>query len=216
MKQFSIMIGVPSGREWCADFGMSLAALVAHAPSPFKNGDRIVKLRLFNAKGSILSRGRTTLAKQALECGATHLLFLDSDMTFPADTLHRLLAHDRAVVACNCATKMLPSTPTARMKNENRAGEPLYSVIDDIGLKRVWRVGTGVMLIRTKLFEQIPQPWFPVEWEPELQDYRGEDWAFCEALDRRDIPIYVDLSLSKQIGHIGDLTYEHKHVEIRT
>jgi hypothetical protein len=71
------------------------------------------------------------------------------------------------------------------------------------------------MLVELRVFENIPEPWFPIKWNPELQDYTGEDWAFCEQLEERGIPIYVDMQLSKHIGHVGAFTYEHKHVERR-
>lgn len=213
MKGISVLIGIPSNGDWKADFGMSLAGLVAYSATPLHDGGRIEQLRLWNAKGSILPRGRTTLVKQALEMDASHILFLDSDMVFPAQTLHRLIRAGKAVIGCNCPTKMLPSSPTARMKGATLAGDPLFSCPDDVDIKRVWRVGTGVMLIQTRVFRTIPQPWFPIEWVEELQDYRGEDWAFCEKLDEAGIPIYVDMGLSRVIGHVGDLRYEHRHVE---
>lgn len=212
-KAYKVFIGVPSGTEWKALFGMSLVNLVAYSAMPLRNGSKIQDLRLYNTRGSILPRSRTKLVQEALAFGATHILFVDSDMVFPHQTLHRLLQWDRAVIACNCPTKMIPSTPTARMEGDRLAGEPLYSCPDDVDIKRVWRVGTGIMLIKLSVFEQIPQPWFPIEWDEKLQDYRGEDWAFCEALDKAGIPIYVDMGLSRTIGHTGDFTYEHKHVE---
>lgn len=214
MQNYKIFIGIPSTSEWKADFGMSLAGLVSYSATPFKDGSRITSLRLHNCKGSILSKSRTILVKKALEHGATHLLFLDSDQTFPVQTLHRLLSHERAVVACNIATKMLPSTPTARLAG-GPVGEPLYSQPDDIGIRQVWRVGTGIMLIKTSVFKDVPEPWFEMRWNPETQDYVGEDWTFCEKLDEAGIPIYVDLSLSKFIGHVGEMEYKHDHVEAK-
>lgn len=214
MKDPVVFIGVPSGSEWKAEFGMSLAGLIAHSAHPLRNGARIAGLRLWNSRGSILPKLRTMLVQKAMEAGASHILFVDSDMSFPPDTLHRLLAWDKPVIACNCATKMLPSTPTARLHGETRAGEPMYSLPDDIGIRRVWRVGTGVMLIRTKIFERMPQPWFDMPWDDVLQDYRGEDWSMCDKLDALGVPIYVDLGLSKTIGHHGDLKYTHEHVAI--
>lgn len=214
MQSPIVFIGIPSGSEWKAEFGMSLAGLIAHSSRPLRGGGGIGGLRLWNSRGSILPRSRTTLVMKALESRASHILFLDSDMAFPPDTLHRLLAWDKAVIGCNCPTKMMPSTPTARLEGEGRAGKPLYSLPDDGGIKQVWRVGTGVMLMRTKVFQQMRQPWFDMPWDAGLQDYRGEDWSMCDKLDALGIPIYVDLGLSKEIGHVGDLKYEHKHVEI--
>lgn len=216
MQNPTVLVGIPSLGDWKAEFGMSVAGLIAQSAAPLRDGRRIDALRLWNAKGSILPRSRTTLVQQAREMNASHILFLDSDMVFPPRTLHQLLQWDKSVVACNCPTKMLPSTSTARLPPtpEKRTGVPLYSTPDAVGLKKVWRVGTGVMLIKTKVFDKLPQPWFPIQWDETLKDYRGEDWAFCDALDRAGIPIYVDEGLSRTIGHVGDLRFEHKHVEI--
>lgn len=216
MQNPTVLVGIPSLGDWKAEFGMSVAGLIAQSAAPLRDGRRIDALRLWNAKGSILPRGRTTLVQQACEMNASHILFLDSDMVFPPRVLHQLLQWDKSVVACNCPTKMLPSTSTARLPPtpEKPTGVPLYSTPDAIGLKKVWRVGTGIMLIKTKVFDKLPQPWFPIQWDETLKDYRGEDWAFCDALDRAGIPIYVDEGLSRAIGHVGDLRFEHKHVEI--
>jgi len=137
-------------------------------------------------------------------------------MVFPASTLHRLLQWDKAVVACNCPVKTIPSNPTARFAPtvEHPAGVPVYTLPDSVGLQKVWRVGTGVMLIKLSVFERIAQPWFPVEWNEVLDDYTGEDWAFCAALERAGIPIHIDAGLSREIGHVGDFRYEHIHVEV--
>ena len=81
-------------------------------------------------------------------------------------------------------------------------------------MQKVWRVGTGVMLIKLSVFDKLEQPWFPVEWNPALNDYTGEDWAFCAALERAGIPIHIDAGLSREIGHVGDFRYEHIHVEV--
>ena len=207
------MLAIPSGPEWKADFGMSLAGLIAYSATPLRNGDVISELKVHNVKGSILSRSRQKLVEQAVEGGFTHVLFLDSDQTFPAQTLHHSLMREKAVVACNIATKMLPSTPTARMKSDEKAGRPLYVTPDDMGILRVWRVGTGIMLIAVDVFRKMPKPWFEVLWDEELQDYRGEDWVLCEKFDELGIPIYVDLTLSRVIGHVGEFTFKHEHVE---
>lgn len=213
MKDASVFIGVPSQESWKADFGMCMVQLTAMLSQPFHSGAaKIRSCRIWNTKGSILPRSRTTLVRQALQGDYSHILFIDSDMTFPADLLQRLLDRDKAVIACNCPVKALPSSPTARLKGGER-GEPLFSVPDDLGIRQVWRVGTGIMLVRTSIFRQLSEPWFPIMWNEKLQDYIGEDWAFCEKLEQADIPIYVDLQMSKQIGHIGSFIYEHKHVE---
>lgn len=211
MQNPSVFIGIPSTDTWKADFGMSLAGMVASAARPLKGGGFIERIQLWNTKGSILSRSRHTLVMKAKELGCTHILFVDSDMTFPNWTLHQLLSHNKAVVAANCVVKKLPSNTTARTETADGVGAPVLS-LDNVGLQQVWRVGTGVMLVKTSVFDDITQPWFPILWNEQLQDYTGEDWAFCNKLHEAGIPIYVDHQLSIHVGHVGSYTYDHSDV----
>lgn len=202
----SVLVGIPSGEDWKADFGMSMVGMVAASTKPLKNGKRIEKLQLWNTKGSILSRSRHTLAREARNLGMSHLLMIDSDMTFPIWTLHQLLSHNLDVVAANCATKGVPSYPTARQQGDTPAGNLVESK-DKKGLEKVWRVGTGVMLIKTSVFDRIAQPWFGITWNAANDDYTGEDWSFCQACQAANIAVYVDHMLSNYIGHLGIKSY---------
>jgi hypothetical protein len=214
MKNPEVFIGIPSTESWTADFGMSLAGLVASIGRPLKNGGRIERVQLWNTKGSILPRSRETLVLKAIELKCSHILFLDSDQTFPNWALHQLLSWDKDVVAANIATKTLPALPTARQKNSVKtAGKLVYSGDSAKGLEEVWRIGTGVMLLNLRIFEKIPQPRFPIVWNPAIEDHTGEDWTFCEKLQEQNIPIYIDHDLSKHIGHVGVFTYGHQHIE---
>ena len=175
----SVMIAIPSTSDWKADFGMSLCALVASVGKPLRNKRYIEMIRLWNTKGSILSRSRQTLVEKAQEDGVSHILFLDSDMVFPEWTLHRMLDLEQMVVAANCATKQLPSNPTARYYDPMQlAGRQVYTKSDSPKIEEVWRVGTGVMLINMKVFDKVLRPWFDITWNETLQDYTGEDWNF--------------------------------------
>jgi hypothetical protein len=171
-----------------------------------------------NKRGSILPQIRQKLVEEALakKPSPTHLLFVDSDQSFPPDTLHRMLAHDAPVVACNVATKSPISGPTAKLKGKN-GGEPIsvYSKPTSPALGEVWRVGTGIMLVRADVFLDLPKPWFNVTWREDIQDFVGEDWWFCELLEKAGIPILVDHRLSLEIGHVGDKEYKHEDVRER-
>ena len=209
----SVMIAIPSGDTWKADFGMSLAGLIASIGKPLRKGKHIEMLRLWNTKGSILSRSRQTLVEKAQAEKVSHILFLDSDMVFPEWTLHRMLDLELMVVAANCATKQLPSTPTARHYDPMTvAGEQVYSNGTGKLIEEVWRVGTGVMLINMKVFDKVPSPWFDITWNETLKDYTGEDWNFCKKLQDAGIPIHIDHVLSQHIGHVGRYTFTHNDV----
>lgn len=199
---------------WHADFAISLMHMIL-AFNQFRVGnEKDQSLQVMHSRGSILPKQRCEMVKQALETKATHLLFIDSDHTFPRSTLHRLLAANKEVVAANCVTKTIPANPTARLAPKD--GDPGYGVptYSDEGrkLERVWRVGTGVMLVKTDVFRRTGLDIFSMYYRPEVENYQGEDWTMCEAFDRVGAEIWVDHDLSREIGHIGFFTYTHDYV----
>lgn len=214
MKDVKLFIAVPSTQTWEADFGMDLVFLMNYLTSHAEvDKGEVVGFRLHNKRGSILANMREWLVQEAIEGGATHLLFIDSDQTFPRDLFHRLYNRHKNVVAVNVTTKMLPPSTTARQKGGD-AGIPVYTGEHDTELLKVWRVGTGIMLLDLNLFkrEGMEGPWFNQRWNKENNAYVGEDWAFCEKLEQSGINIYVDQDVSREIGHIGKLTYGHDMV----
>lgn len=209
----NVVIVVPSGTHWLADFGTSLISMLGYFANNRVGVAKVQQYRVVNVKGSILPMSRLTGLKAAKEADASHLLFLDSDHTFPPDLLNRLLKWDKDCVAANCVTKTIPAMTTARAFREGDAqGEVVYSDEGSIGLDKVWRVGTGVMLLSKRAFSRIPHDAFSMTYKPEVDRYQGEDWTLCEALDKLGVPIYVDHRLSRQVGHIGMLNYTHDYV----
>jgi hypothetical protein len=190
---------------------MSLVVMIsAFMNKPVKGFARTAQIRVVNIKGSLLPNSRLQCLKAAEKLDASHLLFVDTDQTFPADLLHRLLAHHKDVVAANIATKSIPANTTARQfSSTDPQGIPVYSDEGMVGLERVWRVGTGVMLISRKAYKQLPHDCFHVRYMPERDVYQGEDWTMCEALEKAGVPIYVDHAISRRIGHLGTLDYGH-------
>ena len=213
MKEIRLVVAVPSTQTWDAEFGMSLVFFTNYLASHGAIGKKAIQFRVHNKRGSILANMREWLIQDAIKNDATHLLFIDSDQTFPRDLFHRLYAHEKKVVAANITTKMLPPSPTARLKG-GKAGIPLFTGEDDTDLVEVWRVGTGIMLLDLNLFKRkgMEGAWFNQYWKEELNSYVGEDWAFCEKLEKAGHRIYVDQGLSREVGHIGKLCYAHDMV----
>ena len=202
-------IAVPSGNEWKADFAMSLINLQrACIEHPSLKGYSGIGIKVFNRRGSNLLDLRQGLVEEAIKQQCTHILFLDSDMYFPAMLIHMLARHHSKVVACNCPTKAIPSSPTARLKDGTDAGKVLYTTEDTKQLVQVWRVGTGVMLINLKVFDKLPKPWFDFTYMGEEatdgRTWLGEDWYLCRLFEKTGINVYVDQEASWLIGHIGN------------
>lgn len=215
MTTFNLAIGIPSGESWPCLNGLSLSTLtLALMKHPVQGYDKTL-ISIFHEKSSILSASRHNIVKKALKAGCSHLLFVDSDQTYPAQTAHMLARHGKMVVGCNVAIKTIPSNSTARTKNPAwPGGDPVYTTPQSTGLQQVWRLGFGVMLINLEVFKRIPPPWFEILWDADIETYRGEDWQFCTMLEAANIPIYIDHDLSKDIGHVGHFTFRHDHVEL--
>lgn len=211
-RKLNLLIGIPSGDMWVRHFGMSLCNMMGHLMDTPVPGFREQRMQPYVTAGSILSRGRAKCVQEAKRQGCTHLLFTDTDQSFPRDTAHRLLQHGKDVVACNIATKQIPASPTARRRAERLGGEPVYTDLDSPPLEEVWRVGTGVMLLDMRVFQKIGPDAFPILWKEELEDYQGEDWALCDALHAAGFKIWIDHRLSDEVKHWGLYGYDHNVV----
>jgi hypothetical protein len=208
-NDLKIAIGIPSPGMWYADFAMNLIALMNYSLERELIKNRKTDLRVIHNRGSILPKQRLEIVKNAQEAGADYLLWLDCDHTFPANLLEQLLSHKKDVCAINCVTKSIPANPTARQKSETiLGGAPVYSY-PNAKLERVWRVGTGVMLVDMNVFEKTGANIFHMQYREDTKSYQGEDWTMCEAIEREGFEIWVDHELSVQVGHIGMLNYRH-------
>lgn len=198
-----VVVAVPSrNNSWWSDFGISLAAMAA-ATATMAPGIQMV---LTNVMGTGLALNRINLCKTAMQREASHILFLDDDMRLPMDTLMGLIRHDKDIVAANCARKELwPTRPTAR----GFKGECVYTRKRSTGLEEVDSIGTGVMLINTRVLKAMPQPWFAEVWKPETETVTGEDVYFCEQARKHGFKVYIDHDISKGVVHMGSFEFEH-------
>lgn len=215
-ESLNIAVVVPSGTHWLAEFGTSLISMMGYFMNNQVAGYKLHQFRLINLRGSILPTLRLNGLKAAKAINASHLLYMDSDHTFPPDTLNQLLHWKKDCVSVNCTTKSIPAMTTARRyKADDLQGDPVFS--DELGphdnpLEKVWRVGTGIMLLSARAYNQIPHNAFSMPYMPEADVYQGEDWSLCEAFDALHIPIYIDHRLSREIGHVGTFNYTHNVV----
>lgn len=211
--EINVVVVVPSMSTWHAEFAMSLLGMVMYFQNNHVKGATLQMIRVVNKRGSILPNLRLQGLKAAKEVGATHILWLDSDHEFQPSLLNDLLKHEKDVVAANCAVKTLPSMPTARAFNpEDLKGDPVYTDWNSHGLQRVWRIGTGIMLMSERAFKQIPHDAFAMSYIESTDSYRGEDWGVCEALEKAGCPIFIDHDVSNECSHIGNFKYTHDYV----
>jgi hypothetical protein len=191
-----LVIGGPTLATVPASFAIDLAQLYAYTQRWNVGGECALRF----VQSTYVHVGRNAVLKAAQQFDATHLLWLDTDMTFPDDTAMRLAARHRRIVACNCVMRDPRVLCTAQ-----RQGQRIQTAPDSTGLEAVDSVGLAVMLMQMDFVAGLPQPWF--RHGTEAGTDIGEDLMFCRALKAAGHEIYVDHDLSQKVGHIGQYTY---------
>lgn len=190
-----VAIVTPSNDMVHADYAFCLAQLVAHSS---RAG---VELALINPRSSLVQKGRWQGVKDALAAGASHILFIDSDQTFPANALLRLLAHKKPFVGAAPVTRREPIRGTA-LSNTNAR----HDFKGMTGLHEVKAMGLGFCLVETGVFTDIPADlWFSVQLDGGR--WVSEDENLCQRVRLRSNKILVDADLTQEVGHIGTRVY---------
>jgi len=158
--------------------------------------------------GTLIADQRCKLVEMSLGQDCDYVLFLDSDMTFPANLVERMVAHDKDIVACNYATRRLPVKTVAFKSFENL--ENMYS-LGKGGLEECDAVGMGVMLVKAEVFRKLKYPWFQIHYMPNARIWMGEDMYFCKLAKAGGYKIWIDHSLSNEVGHSGSFVFLHDH-----
>jgi len=148
---------------------------------------------------TLLSASRSAIVHKAQSENCSHVLFVDSDMIFPADGLEKFLEADVAIIGANYSTRVAPFRPTARVN-----GNYVQSSSEDT-IQKVDVLGLGFTLINRQVFEQIPEPWFSVIWGGTC--YVGEDVFFLNMALNRGYKPYVHHGVSRNVYHVGWKAY---------
>jgi len=154
------------------------------------------KNNIINPQSSLVQKGRWMGVKQALETDATHVMFVDSDMTMPPNTITDLLEHNRDIVGCY-------------YKKRDGSGDTVGELIPALkktGLVEALHLGTGMLMININVFKKMAEPWFNVGLHE--GKWLSEDQYFCEVATLLEYKIMCDLDLSKEIGHIGRTVFK--------
>ena len=172
-------------------------------------GRECTALQLIYSHGTLIADQRIDLTEKAIGFGATHILWLDSDMRFPKEALQVLLHHDKDIVGANYSERNLPPRFTAlkRINPEERC----ITYDDSEGLEKVEAIAFGCVLTKVKVFKSLPQPWFEIPYVPDFNGFQGEDVSFCKRATIAGYDVWVDHELSKYVRHIGTMEYTHLH-----
>lgn len=208
--EVKIYVAVPVYGFHPAQFTASLTRLVLEAP---------VSLTLKMLQGdSLVCRARNSLSAEFLQSDCTHLLFIDSDLIFSPEHVRRLVAHDKDLVAGFYPKKQEGALNWVC----NAKLEPTQA--DQSGLQEVRYMGTGFMLVKRRVFEQMIEAFgdeisyhpdhkpTETEWDfwkvgvhktaDGFKRYLSEDWYFCQRWLELGGKVYGDTRvIAKHVGH---------------
>jgi hypothetical protein len=209
-KEVKVAICIPAGDYIVVDFMHSLLAMQAFVndwnKKAEKKGINTLDVNVFIFRSSLIIGSRTELVRDAMKWNADWILWLDSDMAFPPDTLIRLLGRNLPLVAANYVKRGLMSTPVTTDKDRRF----LRTDPDNTGLEEADSTGFGVLLCTADIFRKMEFPWFDTVWM-ENKDLMGEDVFFFKKLKHElDISLFIDHDLSQLVRHIGTFEYHNR------
>jgi hypothetical protein len=199
-----VAICVPCRDTVMSGFAFDLARLCAYDGVTRCSEDGN-SLMIYQMPGTLIMDQRQRLAEQALKDGADAILWIDSDMRFPKDSLRILLSREVPIVGVNATTRRKPIEPTALDRDEEKNELVKVWSKGKEGLEEVGALGFGMVLTRKEAFN-MPKPWFWFD-VTDKGGLIGEDIYFCAKAWENGIPTIVDHELSMHIKHIG--TYEY-------
>jgi len=141
-----VAICIPSGRQWEADMAIRLSAISARATA---QGIRTITI---NEKNSDISMSRNSMAQNAIELGATHIFWCDSDNIPPIDIIKRFLDLDKDIVGGIYCKRVPPYEILGIPK------EP--TDISKGGVVPYWLLPGGCIMVKAKVYRAIPKPWY--------------------------------------------------------
>jgi hypothetical protein len=190
LKKMGLVVGLPT-RGLKVGFEWSLCLAGQNYPL---NCNRWVT----PCKGKPIAEARTKIAKFAIKEKAKYLWFLDDDVAPPFHACRKLMydleqADDDVMVAGGIYASK-EDLPAPMVFNGNGTG-PFWK----------WKKGelfecsgiaTGCMLIKTEVFDKIPEPWFEtIDRMPngrQAMESMTDDLYFCEKVKAAGFKILAD------------------------
>ena len=196
MKDRKTLIAVPAMDMCPVPFAYSLATLRRDAPS-----------RISVISGAAVYEARNELAREALAEGCGRVLWIDSDMVFPDDTMIRLGADLDAGYDMVCGIffkRRLPVAPVIYRSVEEATGRcEVFADYPRDSLFEVAGCGFGAVMMKAELLTRAAEegglgPFTPL---PGL----SEDLSFCVRAVKAGARIGCDSRV--KIGHAGQIVY---------
>ena len=169
---------------------------------------------------TLIYTSRNLIAQEAVKAGFDRVLWIDSDMIFPSDTLIRLSAdldEGRDLVSALCFTRRETSFPCIQSDltwevKQNGWVETNAYIYQDYPRDQVFEVaGCGFGCVMTsaallkKMIDKYGAPFYPLMG-------MGEDTTFCFRARQDGVKMYCDSRI--KIGHIGLKVFDEDYYQL--
>ena len=152
-------------------------------------------------ENSLIYNARNDLAECAMEKECDYVLWIDSDMTFPADALERMIADDKDVVTGLYFQRRGEHRPVIYSKVDETGTELVNDYPQD-HLFMVEGCGFGLVLMRVEVLRRIAEE-YHLMFHPIPQ--LGEDLSFCYRWKELGGEIWCDPAI--KCGHLGEYEF---------
>lgn len=161
---------------------------------------QITNVRRIKSTAFPVDLARNEVVRSFLDDGDERfLVFMDADMTFPADWVAKLVAHDHPVVTARYHMRKPPYHAIAYVKHRWQDGPHAYAPVHfGHGLIEIERGGAGALVIRRDVAEAIRfkngDNWFRYQRGPEKPHDMSvsEDFWFYQQAREAGFACYCD------------------------
>lgn len=159
---------------------------------------------VISQQGPYIQENRNTIVARAKIMGYDSILFVDHDMVFEPEAVEQLISRDKDIVGAPFAVKFLPTDPFYAVKKSDHLGAKIWEEREE-GLFACAGIGTALILIKTSVFDKVPQPWFEIRYDNKGVLEWGEDLWFCKKARDAGFDIFCDTKV--KVGHVGDFEF---------
>jgi len=173
---------------------------------------------------SLVTRARNILVAMFLESQCSHLMFIDADIEFDSESILRMLAMDKDIIAGAYPKKTLPIDYAINFKFKDAERR---QVNVDRGAIEVLDASTGFFMIKRSVFDKMivnyPElhykndssidpkfnkhcyAFFDTWLDPKDNRYLSEDYTFCRRWQKIGGSIWLDPNT--KLNHVGSFTF---------
>lgn len=175
---------------------------------------------------SLITRARNRLVYHFLNSDCTHLIFIDSDITFLPKSIIYMINSNKNVIGGCYPKKQINIEKMIKQKNDQKDENMIFATSNDYVLsglqntkddmREVDYIGTGFLMIKKEVFINLEVDSYYCDICKDKvyeyfktgiykNTYLSEDYFFCKMLKDKGYKIFTNIKIP--LNHTGQITY---------